>query len=174
MRVRRSICPTLRNMPKRQSLIKMPKLQSLRKYPLGMPISVTYVTRVLQMLEASGNASRFADTTEYASQSWGSRFLEPQSYLPFCLHEARLQNCTFTQNCVCRKSKLCGPRNTIELLLQIHTSDVKMQIMRSMPSWMPRGPIHMTEIPLIMRSMPSSMPPRSKHQDFERRRHARH
>jgi hypothetical protein len=53
-------------MPKWQSLIKMPKLQSLRKYPLGMPISVTYVTRVLQMLEASGNASRFADTIEYA------------------------------------------------------------------------------------------------------------
>jgi hypothetical protein len=27
---------------------------------------VTYVTRVLQMLEASRNASRFADTMEYA------------------------------------------------------------------------------------------------------------
>jgi hypothetical protein len=29
-------------------------------------MSVTYVTRVLQMLEASRNSSRFADTIEYA------------------------------------------------------------------------------------------------------------
>jgi hypothetical protein len=31
-----------------------------------MSITVTDVTRVLQMLEASRNASRFADTIEYA------------------------------------------------------------------------------------------------------------
>ena len=29
-------------------------------------MSVTYVTRILQMLETSRNASRFADTIEYA------------------------------------------------------------------------------------------------------------
>jgi len=31
-----------------------------------MPISATYVIRVLQMLKASRNASHFADTIEYA------------------------------------------------------------------------------------------------------------
>jgi hypothetical protein len=33
---------------------------------LGMSITVTDVTRVLQVLEASRNASRFAGTVEYA------------------------------------------------------------------------------------------------------------
>jgi hypothetical protein len=34
-------------------------------FRLGLFITVTDVTRVLQMLEASRNASRFADTIEY-------------------------------------------------------------------------------------------------------------
>jgi hypothetical protein len=35
--------------------------------PSGFAISVTYVTGVLQILEASRTASRFADTSEYTS-----------------------------------------------------------------------------------------------------------
>ncbi len=42
----------------------------------GSPITVTDVTRVFQMLEASRNASRFVDTIEYAMLSQVSGITE--------------------------------------------------------------------------------------------------
>ncbi len=51
-----------------------------------MSITVTDVTRILQMLEASRNASRFADTIEYVMFAQAYRLLESRNVSHFAVN----------------------------------------------------------------------------------------